>query len=129
MTSDEDQIRDLVRHWMDATRRGDTQSVLDLMTDDVVFLVPGRPPFGKQAFAETSRARAQPDGVAFDGRSTIEEIVVAGDWAFMRTRLAVTATQAGRAVSSRSGSTLTVLRREDGSWKLARDANLLGPAS
>jgi uncharacterized protein (TIGR02246 family) len=126
MTSDQDQIRQLVRHWLDATRRGDTQAVLELMTDDVVFLVPGRPPFGKQAFAEASRAQAQPDGMSFDGRSTIEEIVVSGDWAFMRTRLSVTTTQAGQAVNTRSGHTLTVLRREDGNWKLARDANLLG---
>jgi hypothetical protein len=31
--------------------------VLDLMTDDIVFIVPDREPFGKQEFAATSRSR------------------------------------------------------------------------
>ena len=125
MTSDEDQIRQLVRNWMDASRRGDTAAVLDLMTDDAVFLVPGRPPFGKAEFAEGAQAQAGRE-VKFDGRSTIEEIRVAGDWAFMWTRLSVTTTQAGTPVQTRSGHTLSVLHKVDGDWKLARDANLLG---
>lgn len=127
MNSDEDQIRQVVRTWMDATRRGDTQAVLDLITDDAIFLVPGKPPFGKHEFARAAQAQAQPDGTRFDGRSTIQEIRVAGDWAFMVTRLTVTATHAGEPVSTRTGHTLTVLHRVDGEWRLARDANLLGP--
>src|SRR5688572_9358360 len=91
MNSDEDQIRQVVRTWMDATRRGDTQAVLDLITDDAIFLVPGKPPFGKHEFARAAQAQAQPDGTKFDGRSTIQEIRVSGDWAFMVTRLTVTA--------------------------------------
>ena len=44
MSTDEQQIRALVATWMQATQAGDVDTVLDLMTDDVVFLVPGRPP-------------------------------------------------------------------------------------
>jgi len=44
MQSDEQQIRDLVARWMSATKSHDVQTVLDLMTEDVVFLVPGSPP-------------------------------------------------------------------------------------
>ena len=42
MTDDERTIRDLVETWMAATKRGDLATVLSLMTDDVVFMVPGQ---------------------------------------------------------------------------------------
>jgi ketosteroid isomerase-like protein len=32
---------------------GDVPALLALMTDDVVFVTPGRPPFGKAEFAAT----------------------------------------------------------------------------
>ena len=41
MSPDEQQIRDLVATWMSATSAGDIDTVLSLMTDDVVFLVAG----------------------------------------------------------------------------------------
>jgi len=37
--TDEEQIRHAVSTWMEATKKGDNQAVLDLMTDDVVFLL------------------------------------------------------------------------------------------
>src|SRR6187401_1307706 len=59
MTEDEKAIRRLVADWFEATKRGDLDAVLALMTDDVVFLVPGKPPMmGKPAFAAASRAQA-----------------------------------------------------------------------
>jgi uncharacterized protein (TIGR02246 family) len=42
MSDDEGAIRELVAKWMAASQAGDTQTVLSLMTDDVVFMVPGR---------------------------------------------------------------------------------------
>jgi uncharacterized protein (TIGR02246 family) len=44
MLNDEEQIRTLVQTWQTATSAGDVDTVLGLMTDDVVFLVPGRSP-------------------------------------------------------------------------------------
>lgn len=126
MVNDEQQIRDLVATWMSATRAGDIDTVLSLMTDDVVFLVAGQPPFGKQEFA---RALSVPPGALvpqIDGRSEIEEIRVIGDWAFMRTRLTVEVTSGSRTMK-RAGHTLSVLRKSGGKWQLARDANLLTP--
>ena len=41
MTDDERAIRDVVTTWMEATRNGDTATVLSLMADDAVFQVPG----------------------------------------------------------------------------------------
>ena len=46
MTDDERQIRDLVESWMARSGAGDVEGVLALMTDDVIFMTPGRPPFG-----------------------------------------------------------------------------------
>ena len=128
MKSDEDQIRELVATWMAASRAGDVDTVLGLMTDDVVFLVPGRPPMRKDEFAQASRAQTGAAAPTIDGRSEIQEIQVAGGWAFMWTRLSVTVTPAdGAAPIERAGHTLTVLRKDGGRWRLARDANLLAP--
>ena len=53
-TEDERAIRELVQTWMTATKAGDIQTVLSLMTDDVTFMTPGTEPFGKEAFATTA---------------------------------------------------------------------------
>jgi uncharacterized protein (TIGR02246 family) len=128
MTNDEEQIRALVTTWMEATRRGDVPAVLDLMTEDVVFLVPGRPPMRKADFAAAARAQAAGSAPTFDGQSEIQEIQVSGEWAFLWTRLRVVAAPAdGSPKTERTGHTLTVLRKQGGKWLLARDANLLGP--
>ena len=128
MKTDEQQIRDLVASWMQATQAGDVDTVLDLMTDDVVFLVPGHAPMDKAGFAAAARRQAAGEAPSFEGQSEIQEIQLAGDWAFMWTRLSVVATPPGGAPPiERAGHTLTVLRREGGRWKLARDANLLAP--
>jgi uncharacterized protein (TIGR02246 family) len=56
MTDDERAIRDLVATWMAASRAGDVETVLGLMADDVAFMVPGREPFGKEAFAADAQS-------------------------------------------------------------------------
>ena len=125
---DEQQIRDLVATWMSATQAGDIDTVLSLMTDDVVFLVAGQEPFGKQKFAAAMRAPAGAALPKIDGHSDIQEIRVAGDWAFMWSRLTVEVTPpGGGAPMKRAGHTLSVLRKSGGRWQLARDANLLMP--
>jgi uncharacterized protein (TIGR02246 family) len=125
MQADERQIRDLVAAWHAATKAGDVDAVLDLMTDDVVFLVPGRAPMGKQEFAALSRRPPGAPLPEIDGHSEIQEVVVAGDIAYLWTKLRVVVTPPGGAAVERAGHTLTVLRRVDGRWRLARDANLL----
>lgn len=128
MASDEQQIRDLIATWMAATRAGDTETVLSLMTEDVVFLVPGAPSFGKRKFAEMQGPASPGPRPKFDGRSEIQEIHVLGDWAFMWTRLTVEVTPpGGGATHKRAGHTLSVLQKVGGRWLLARDANMLMP--
>jgi uncharacterized protein (TIGR02246 family) len=129
MASDEQQIRELIAKWMAATKTGDVATVLSLMTDDVVFLVVGQPPFGKEKFAELMKSPPGAPRPQIDGRSEIQEIQVLGDYAFVWTRLNVEMTPPGGQTVKRSGHTLSVLRRTDGQWRLARDANLLTTVS
>ncbi len=127
MQSDEQEIRELVATWRAASQAGDVNTVLGLMTDDVVFLVPGRPPMRKAEFASLSHI---PSGAAppkIDGTTEIEEIQVSGDWAFMWARWSVVITPPGGQPMERAGHTLSVLKRVNGKWLLARDANLLAP--
>ena len=128
MSDDETAIRHVISTWMSATKAGDAATVLDLMTDDVVFLVPGQKPFGKEAFAA---AAGQQSEMEFDGKSDVEEIKIVGDWAFVRTRLQLAVTmRASGETTRRAGYTLSVFRKcPDGKWRLARDANLLAPES
>ena len=123
MTADERAIRELVIKWMVASEAGDLDTVLGLMTDDVVFMVPGRAPFGKDVFADAARKMKD---VRMQGTSDIKEIEVLGDWAWVRNHITVTMTPPGGTPAKRSGYTLTILRKQpDGRWLLARDANLL----
>ena len=127
MTEDESAIRDLIDRWLTASKAGDIETVLSLMTDDVVFMVPGQKPFGKEAFAAASRGMA---GVRMEGRSAIQEIRVLGDWAYVRNHLEIEVTPPSGTTMRRAGYTLTILRKEtDGRWCLARDANLVTPVS
>lgn len=123
MTEDERAIRTLVETWMTASKSGDLATVLSLMTDDVVFMVPGRAPFGKAAFAAASEGMKD---VRIEGKNDIQELQVLGDWAYLRNHIDLTVTPPGSAPVRRSGYTLTILRKgDDGRWRLARDANLL----
>jgi uncharacterized protein (TIGR02246 family) len=111
---------------MRATKDGDIETVLGLMSEDAVFLVAGKPASGKEEFRLNSEKLAA-SGIQFDGKSEIVEVNVLGDWAYMIAKLSVVTTQHGKPSERRSGSTLTILNKQNGKWVLARDANLLTP--
>lgn len=129
MQNDEQEIRRLVSTWMTASKAGDVETVLSLMTDDAVFLVPGQPVMRKAEFAAAARAQASPGAPQFDGKSEIQEIQIFGDCAFMWTKLTVVVTPPNGAAMTRAGHTLTILKKQNGTWLLARDANLLAPVN
>ena len=113
---------------MEATKAGDAETVLSLMTDDVIFLISGQPPMiGKAAFAAAMQSQSGQPRPKFDGKSEIQEIQILGDWAYMRTKLTVIVTPPGGQPINRSGHTLTILKKQNGKWLLARDANMLAP--
>jgi len=123
VSDDEQAIRKLVETWMKASQAGDIETVLSLMSDDVVFMVPGREPFGKEAFRAASESATD---TRIEGKSAIREIRVLGDWAYLRNRLEITMTMPGGNSVRRAGYTLTILNKTaDGRWLLTRDANLL----
>jgi uncharacterized protein (TIGR02246 family) len=58
----------MVDAWMAASKAGDVETVLGLMTDDVQFLTAGREPFGKQEFRAAFESMG---GVKLDGQNDI----------------------------------------------------------
>jgi uncharacterized protein (TIGR02246 family) len=123
MTDDEQAIRELVSTWMKVSEAGDVSTMLSLMADDVVFMVPGREPFGKEEFRAASEGMKN---ARLAGKSDIREIKVLGQWAYIRNYIEITIMPPGRAPMHRRGYTLSILRkRSDGKWVLSRDANLL----
>ena len=124
MSEDERAIRELVHTWMEASKAGDMATVLDLMTDEALFMTAGGEPFGKEEFRAASQSM---NGMAMEGRAEVREMEVLGDWAWARTHIEMCVRPAGDEPIERSGYTLTILRKcADGKWRLFRDANLVG---
>ena len=124
---DKQKIREVISTWMQASAEGDLETILSLMAEDVVFLLPGRPPMqGRAAFAAASGAQGK---MKLEGKPEIQEIHVAGDFAFCWSHLTLKMTPLPDGVPmSRAGHILSVLRREpDGRWVFFRDANMLTP--
>ncbi|MCW1913391.1 SgcJ/EcaC family oxidoreductase [Luteolibacter sp. GHJ8] len=123
-STDEQLIRNLIQTWIDASAAGNLETVLDLMTEDAVFLLPGQPPLrGRPAFAARSQGNS---GLGISGTAEIQEIEIHGDFAWCWNQLRLSITPEDASTIYRSGPVFTVFRREgDGRWRLHRDANLL----
>jgi uncharacterized protein (TIGR02246 family) len=79
MTDEVGQIRELIESWIAASNAGDLSALLEKMTEDVVFMTPGRAPFGKVEFAADSERMK---GISVDAQAEVQEIEV-----FRRARL------------------------------------------
>jgi uncharacterized protein (TIGR02246 family) len=91
--SDERQIREVHSTWIDPVNAGDPARLLTLVTDDVVFLNPGQAPFGRAEFsAYFSAAQRQ---VRVNCISQLEDVVVASEVAYTRSRDALSVTPHG----------------------------------
>jgi uncharacterized protein (TIGR02246 family) len=123
--SEERQIRRLIDSWIAASNARDVPALMDMMTDDVIFMTPGRAPFGKAEFAaDVERMK----GVAIDARTEVQEIEVFGARAYIRNHIQVELTSPGQTPKRLSGYAMSVLRKDpDGRWRIARDANLVMP--
>jgi uncharacterized protein (TIGR02246 family) len=122
---DERQIRKLIESWIAASNARDLPALMDMMTDDVVFMTPGRAPFGKAEFAaDVGRMKS----VAIDARAQVQELEIFGPRAYVRNHIQVELTSPGQAPKRVSGYAMSVLRKEaHGRWRIARDANLVMP--
>ena len=124
---DEKAIRELVDNWLEASKKHDVTTLLNLLDDDVLFIVPGREPFGKEEFAAGNDAMKD---VKMEAVIDIKEVKVAGEWAWMRSFLKVSFKPVDGDTMRLSGHILTILRKTAaGKWVIHRDANFVMPES
>ena len=122
-TADSAAVMALIERVQQLAQMGDIDAYLDLYTEDAVWMLPDR-------FTDVGKEEARSfysflERYTFDQELTVNEIQVAGDWAFarlsvdgyIRPRVDVDA-EPIRAITRH----LWLFRRQpDGSWKLARD--------
>lgn len=122
---DERAIREVHSTWIDAVNAGDLVRLLTLVADDVVFLTPGQVPFGREGFSSNFMAAHQQLRICCT--SELEEVIIAGEVAYTRSRdaLSVTPRADGKAAQL-TGYRMTVYRKQpDGRWLLSRDVHTL----
>src|SRR5437879_13218457 len=73
--------------WLRASAKGDSETMLAMLTDDMVFLVPGQPTFGKREFKSAWDGPMK--GARIESKSDLEERIVSANTACTRTRLTV----------------------------------------
>lgn len=129
MDPDERAIREIHSTWIEAVNANDLARLLPLMAGDVVFLNPGRAPIGRDDFFANFSAAHQQFRVRCI--SELEEVVVAGEVAYTRSRDALSVTpHVGGEAAQLAGHRLTIYRKQpDGRWLLARDAHTLSPVT
>ena len=130
MPNDEQSIRDLIALWLKATADGDLPTLLNLMSEDVVFLSSGQQPMrGRDAFAKAFQAGL--GQVRIEAASEPREIQISGDLAYCWNHLSVNVTPLkGETAQRRSDYALTIFRKQhEGNWVVFRDANLLAAES
>jgi uncharacterized protein (TIGR02246 family) len=121
---DEEQaVRKVVADWLEASKRGDLDTQLSLMADDVVFMTVGQEPFGKEEFKARSKGLGK---IELEANSNIIEVKLLSDWAWMRSHLEIKVTMPDGNKMQKAGYILTVLQQQsNGSRVISRDANLL----
>src|SRR5688572_26514435 len=97
------------------------------MTDDAVFLNPGQAPIGRAGF--NTNFSAAKKLVHINCVSELEEVVVAGEVAYARSRDSLSVAQRGGGDKAQlAGHRITIYRKQpDGRWLMARDAHTLSP--
>lgn len=66
---DEQAIRELVEKWLTASEKSDLPTMLNLLANDVIFMVPNKAPFGKEVFAQNYQ---QMKGTSIEGHNAVD---------------------------------------------------------
>lgn len=127
---DRDQIEAIEERIMAGFAAGDADAIAAQYTEDALLLPQDSPPIeGRAAIAENYRSALAEFAMRL--RTRVEEVEVAGDWAWLRGRFEHTSThKADGTVTEYRGKYLAIARRDpDGVWRFHRDAfSLDGPA-
>ena len=104
-----------------ALNAGDATAYVALLAEGAVLMPPNQPAIiGEDAIREYRQTEF--DQITLEVTRPSEEVVVAGDWAFVRHTYAGKQTpKAGGEPTEFRGKGITILQRQpDGSWKIAR---------
>lgn len=128
MYPEEREIRGLHSIWINAVNACDLVRLLTLTTDDVVFLGPGQEPHGREGFSANFAAASA--RLIVRCSSELDEVAVAGEAAYTRSRDALTVIPCTEgAITQLAGHRITIYRRKpDNRWLLARGAHTLTQA-
>ena len=124
--ADADAIRAVIAQTEAANTAGDVDAWLALFTDDAVYMPPGAPAVTtREGLRAVAEAGFRHDA---DVRIVPDEIVVAGDWAFARSRVTgeVVLADTGETVAIDVKQLVVYQRDADGVWRIAR---LIGNAN
>jgi len=117
-------IREVARRWTAAMRDADLEAIGRMVTEDVVIVhgngrvVTGR----RELLADIERSLAS---LHLEQTTTHEETIVAGGWAFDRARVHSTIRPAAGPAFEVDARTLTLLRRDEGEWRIARSIGVI----
>ena len=115
----------LLDGWRLATREKDIRAILELVAEDVVFLPSSVPPIIDKDEVEKMYRAFFPRYREIQHEATIEEVQIAGDWAFLwgTDELRMTP-ESGETEIHMKGKGLSILKRQsDGSWRVWRGIN------
>lgn len=122
--ADEAAIRELIEQTAAANNAADTLGWVALFEEGAVYMPPGAPEVTtRSGLQEMAAAGFGP--YAADIRTTPDEIVILGDWAFARSHVTGTVTPraGGAAISVDVKQVVIYHRQPDGTWKIARMIN------
>jgi ketosteroid isomerase-like protein len=109
--------------YVTAINSNNLETLLGVLTDDVVFLAPGEPVMvGKAAVRPWLEAYLKAFKTRWD--KPVQEFIVSGEWAFERySYTSIDTPLDGGAVVRDTGWGLVIYHRDaDGTWRVARDA-------
>lgn len=122
------EIAEVFDQWRAAGRAGDAEQLAGLVTEDAEFWTPGLPPMRGR---DSVRAAFPPVFAQFDvdQEFNCQELIVSGDWAFVRGLEVNRATPRGGGEEIvRKQRAFMVLRRDaDGQWRFARGMTHVPP--
>lgn len=116
-------VRHLILEAIEVIRSNNFDRYFDLFTDDAVWMMPS-------SYQDVHKEQARTfyrftDKFRFDQEISIEELVVEGDWAFVRLSfdgfLRPKANVEDRPLRSISRHLWILQRQPDGNWRIARD--------